>query len=243
MQPVNLHVPDFLLHRPRGYSARQFSPMSFDIRDTANGAAELLVYNGVGDKDGANATSVAQVLRQNRSAPILVRINSPGGYAWDGITIYNALLAHNGKVTTLVEGQAGSAASIIMCAGKPAQAYPSSTVFIHRASATVVGNRDVMEEVTKWLDQLDEAIAGIYSARTGKAKSMMLNLMRGTLDGTSMDAFEAKRLGLIDEVIDNKKNRVAAAMSKRGRPWDSYEEFHRKLAAVKAGDHGAFRRQ
>ncbi|MEZ5723261.1 MAG: ATP-dependent Clp protease proteolytic subunit [Paracoccaceae bacterium] len=45
------------------------------------------------------------------------RINSAGGYTDDGIAIYNALTAHKGLVSVVVDGIAASAASVIAMAG------------------------------------------------------------------------------------------------------------------------------
>src|SRR5688572_1918250 len=107
--------------------------------------AEIVLYGEVGNPyEAMDARSVGQFLRANKGRAVNVRINSPGGLAYDGITIHNALLAHDGPITTIIEGMAGSAASIIAMAGAPVQMYENANLFIHRASLIAVGNVDIM---------------------------------------------------------------------------------------------------
>jgi ATP-dependent protease ClpP protease subunit len=173
-------------------------------------AAELLIFSGIGKDpwtgEGVNASDVAAFLSQNRTTPVNVRINSPGGLAFDGITIHNALIQHDAPVSTTVEGMAASAATIISLAsakGGKARMFENATYFIHRAMGVGVGNVDVMAEVSDWLNRIDEQIARTYAAKTGKRYDQMLKLMAGAgkADGTIFSAKEALTMGLIDEVI------------------------------------------
>ena len=50
--------------------------------------------------------------------------------AWDGITIYNALVAHDAEVITHVEGLAASAAAVIAMAGNKVQMAANGTLFV-----------------------------------------------------------------------------------------------------------------
>ncbi len=169
--------------------------------------AELLIYEGVGvdsyDGTGIDATEVAGFLAENRGKPVDVLINSPGGLVFDGLAIFNALVSHNATVTTTVTGIAASIASIIAQAGDKRRAYAASSLMVHRAIGVCVGNYSDMTDCGVWLNTIDNQLADLYSSRSGQSKSKMLDLMRGKVDGTLFDAAEAKRLGLIDEVIDN----------------------------------------
>src|SRR4051812_38410199 len=62
---------------------------------------------------------------------ITVRINSGGGSAFQGIGIFNALKAHDGKVTVAVDGIAASAASIIAMAGEDIVMREGAMMMIH----------------------------------------------------------------------------------------------------------------
>lgn len=103
-------------------------------------------------------------------------INSPGGSAWDGFAIYNALVMHPAPVTAYVVGVAASAASIIAMAGDEIVMCRPSQMMIHRAGsgACVFGNADDMragaaEVLTLGtsLDQVDNQIVDLYAAQAG----------------------------------------------------------------------------
>jgi len=168
--------------------------------------AEIAIYGEIGDPwQATDSRSVGQFLRDNRGKPVCVRINSPGGLAYDGITIHNALLGHDARVTTCVEGLAGSAASIIAMAGSTVQMYENANLFIHRASVVAIGNADMMDEAKDWLTRLDDAIARTYKAKTGKAMDKILALMKGKVDGTVFTAKEALDGKWIDEIVSLKR--------------------------------------
>ena len=176
--------------------------------------AELAIYGEIGSEyEQSDARSVGQFLRANKGKPVTVRLNSPGGLAYDGITIHNALLAHDGPVRCVVEGMAASAASVIAMAGNPLQMYENAQLMIHRASVIAVGNRDMMAEAIDWLDRIDESIARTYKAKTGKALDKILAMMKGKSDGTVMTAREAKEMGFCDEVLSLKNVKASASVS------------------------------
>lgn len=64
---------------------------------------ELVLYGFVGDNYwdmGFTAREVIEALAEvGREADITVRLNSGGGYTDDGVSIFNALKTHKGKVT------------------------------------------------------------------------------------------------------------------------------------------------
>lgn len=167
--------------------------------------AEIALYGEIGNPwDIADARSVSAFLRENKGKAVNVRINSMGGLAYDGITIHNALVAHDGPVTTIIEGMAGSAASIIAVGGDPVQIYENAHLFIHRAQMVAIGNVDAMNEAIAWLNKVDDAIARTYKAKTGKAFDKIMAMMRGSMDGTVMTAKEAVELKFADQVISLK---------------------------------------
>lgn len=169
--------------------------------------AEIAIYGVIGDPfEGNNASEFARFLRDNKKQAINVRINSPGGLAYDGITIHNALLQHEGRVTTTIEGEAGSAASIIAVAGAPARMFENATFFIHRASLLVAGNSDVFREALNWLTQIDESIARTYKAKTGRSLEKIVAQMEGQGgDGTPFSAKDALADRYVDEIVSLKR--------------------------------------
>jgi len=190
--------------------------------------AEISLYGEIGDPfSGSDASTFGRFMRANKGKPINVRINSPGGHVYDGITIHNALVQHDAAVTTIIEGMAGSAASIIAMAGNPVQIYDNANVFVHRASVVAIGNTDVMEEARQWLDKIDEGIVNTYKAKTGLPKDKIKAHMRGKSDGTIFTAKEAKASGYVDQIVPLREKTAKASASTELRT-----EAERELASL-----------
>lgn len=174
------------------------------IRNAVDGSVELLIFDGIGDEGTTSTTqNVAAFLARNRGKAVNVRINSPGGFAFDGIQIFNALSQHDGFVTTTTEGIAASAAAIIAQAGDRRRIFDNASMLVHRASGLAVGNVDDMRAMSEFLAQLDNQISSTLATRTGKSSAEMLRLMTGPgkRDGTTFDAAEALKERLVDEII------------------------------------------
>lgn len=183
-------------------SQEQSTTFRVGVKNQAGGTIEILIYGVIGDPwEELDARSIAERLGQNETAPVLVRIDSPGGLAFEGLTIHNALIAHKGDVTTRIEGLAGSAGAIIAVAGDTVEMVDNGTFFIHRAMGVGVGNARVMTDLAEFLDKLDQQIAKTFAAKTGKPAENMMALMTGKVDGTTMDASEAADLGFVDNII------------------------------------------
>ncbi len=169
------------------------------------GPIDILIYDAIGDPWAESTPSaVAEILAANPTSAVNVRINSPGGLAFDGITMYNQLVAHEGDVTTTIEGIAASAASIIAMAGDTVRMAENGSLFIHRALAVAIGNAPVMADMAEFLEKLDGQIALTFAARTGLPESDVMDMLTGDVDGTILTAQEAMDEGFVDEVIKAK---------------------------------------
>lgn len=133
---------------------------------------ELVLYGFVGDNfwdEGFTAQDVLAALAEvGRDTDITVRINSAGGYVYDGVAIYNALINHKGKVTVMVDAFAGSAASIIAMAGEERIMRTGSLMMIHDPASVTYGNADEHETAVGFLNKLGDMMADIYAERTGE---------------------------------------------------------------------------
>ena len=133
---------------------------------------ELVLYGFVGANyydEGFTAKDVLYALAEvGRDTDITVRINSPGGYTDDGISIYNAFKTHKGTVTVYVDGVAASAASIIAMAGKERIMRTGAMMMIHDPSSGTWGTAGDHEKSRDYLEKLGDQMAGIYSDHTGE---------------------------------------------------------------------------
>lgn len=198
-QPLNWTVADHVRNQT---SASDFK---IGVKLQAD-AVELLVHGVIGDSwDALDSASIVTLLKDNPGKTINVNINSPGGLAFDGVSIYNALVNHDGPVNVDITGIAASAATIIAMAGDNIRIAENGTFMIHRAWGVSIGNHKVMLDVAEMLEKLDGQIAATYAARTGRKAETMLRMMDGTVDGTTFTGTEAVAEGFVDEVIPLKK--------------------------------------
>lgn len=143
---------------------------------------ELVLYGFVGDNfwdEGFTAQDVLAALAEvGRDTDITVRINSAGGYVYDGVAIYNALMGHKGKVTVVVDAFAGSAASVIAMAGEDRIMRTGSMMMIHDPASVTYGNANDHEAAVGFLNKLGDLMAEIYAERTGDTPEAIREDMR-----------------------------------------------------------------
>lgn len=201
----------------------QSQPFAVGVKSAAdNLPAEIALYGEIGDPwEAADVASVGAFLRSNKGRPVNVRINSGGGLAYEGIAIHNALAAHDGAVTTIIEGIAGSAASVIAVGGHKVQIYENAHFFIHCAAMLAMGRATTFEDGARWLRKVDDAIARTYKAKTNRAIDKILEMMHGAEDGTIFTAKEAVDAKFVDEIVSIKplkaKAFIEASQAKRLR--------------------------
>ena len=147
----------------------------------SDGERTISVYDVIGQDywsgEGVTAKRVAAALRSMGKGPVTVNVNSPGGDMFEGLAIYNLLREHDGEVTVKVLGVAASAASVIAMAGDTVQIARAAFLMIHNAWVMAVGNRNDLIEIAQTLKPFDDAMAGIYAARTGGESQAMAKLM------------------------------------------------------------------
>jgi ATP-dependent Clp protease protease subunit len=193
------------------------------FRLEASDITTLYVYGVVGDEfDGLDASSLSREIA-NVKTPIHMRIDSPGGYYYDAIDIYSALVQHPHEVTAHIAGQAASAATIIAAAADHVSIQEGSSYMIHRASsyAIVGGNAEQWEDslsqqrvIIETMKEVDDAIIEIISTRSDNPISDVRKwIAKGPNEdgGTTFSAKDAVETGLVDELIKPRgKSRTAA---------------------------------
>jgi ATP-dependent protease ClpP protease subunit len=105
---------------------------------------------------------------EQASGDVDILINSPGGYVYDGVAIYNAIKNYDkGEVNITVSGLAASMASIVALSGKkPPKIESNSTFMIHNASSFAWGDYQVMFAEGDFLKKLSGVMADIYNKKT-----------------------------------------------------------------------------
>ncbi|GJJ23727.1 head maturation protease, ClpP-related [Mycolicibacterium mageritense] len=138
-----------------------------------------------------------------------VRINSPGGAAWDGLTLSNAILRHPGTTTTYVDGLAASAASLIALAGDKVVISKYGQMMLHNARGGLMGTAEELIAAGKTLAKLNGSMADYYADRAGGDAAQWARAMSKE---SWYNADEAKEAGLATEIDESgKRDEVEAA--------------------------------
>lgn len=189
-------------------------------------SAVVSIYDEIGWA-GTTAKDFAAELRALDADDITLRLNSPGGDAWDGIAIYNALRDHKASVHVVVDGLAASAASFIAQAGDRITMNRGAQMMIHDAAGLAIGNARDMRDMAEVLDRVSDSIAGIYAARSGRPIAEFRTAMARDTWYTAAEAVEA---GLADEVAADPD--AAASTSNSSRPRVTAAEAARRIHAA-----------
>ncbi len=151
---------------------------------------------------------VAQLLfleSENPEKDINLYINSPGGSVSAGLAIYDTMQFIKPDVSTMCVGQAASMGALLLTAGASGKRYclPHSRVMIHQPLGGYQGQATDIEihtrEILKVRSQLNEILA-LHSGQSVET------IAEDTERDNFMSPQEAKEYGLIDELIDTRKD-------------------------------------
>lgn len=126
---------------------------------------------------------------------IILRINSPGGEVFEGVSILNMLRAHKASVTAVVDGLAASAASVIAAGCDDTVMSPGTQMMIHSPLVFAYGNAVDLRKTAAVLDNIESSLIEIYTAKAGEKDWPTL-----LADDTWLNAADAVEFGLADRV-------------------------------------------
>jgi len=187
------------------------------FRNKSEDHAEIVMYGVIGDAFWEEGISAKQFSDELSKLPdtvknITVRINSPGGDVFDGITIYNRLKQHKAKVKVVVEGLAASIASIIMLAGDEIEIGTGALVMIHLPWTWAAGNRKDLETTIERLMDVEDQLLNIYQKRVKKyTRSEIRDMLEKE---TWLDSDQAIEMGLIDRKLEDSYPVAASLIGK-----------------------------
>ena len=168
--------------------------------------------------DGMANLVVAQLLfleSENPDKDIHLYINSPGGDITALFAIYDTMQYIKPDVSTIVMGQAASAAAVLLLAGAPGKrfALPHARILIHQphggASGQAIDIEIQAKEITRYRKLLEELIA----EHTGQT---LEKVSKDTDRDYILTAEEAVAYGVVDEVITSRKIKPELAAAAAG---------------------------
>ena len=165
----------------------------------------IVFISGDVNDDMANAV-VAQLLflqSQDPKKQINVYINSPGGSVTAGLAIYDTMQFVSCPIATYCIGQAASMGAVLLTAGAKGMRYalPNSRIMIHQPWGGAEGKASDIEITAKEILRLKDILNGILASHSGKKFE---DVVKDTDRDFFMSAEEAKKWGLIDNVVEFK---------------------------------------
>ena len=167
---------------------------------------DRIIFLGTDIDDNVANLMNAQLLfleHENPDQDINIYINSPGGSITALLAMYDTMQYIKPDVSTIVMGQAASAAAVLLAAGARGKRYglPHSRVLIHQPSGGAGGQAVDIEiqarEILRYRRLLDEILAD----HTGQSVE---KISKDSDRDFIMTAEEAKAYGIIDEVITSR---------------------------------------
>lgn len=169
----------------------------YRIKNQMSGPTQIHIFDEIGFFGVAASDFVRDLA--DVDGPIELHINSPGGEVFDGIAIYNALIARK-AVTVHIDGLAASIASVIAMAGNPVLIARQAQMMIHDGFGMAVGNASDMRDFAEQLDRTSHSISEIYAEHTGRTAEYWRAMMQAE---TWFSAAEAVEAGLADRLMDS----------------------------------------
>jgi ATP-dependent Clp protease protease subunit len=168
---------------------------------------ERIIFLGEDVNEHTASLIVAQLLFLEAEDPkkeIKFYINSPSGSVYDGLAIYDTMHHLKCDVATYGMGLQASMGAFLLSSGTKGKRYllPNATVMIHQPSGGARGKISDIEIDFKEGLRLKRRLTEILAKNCGKTVDQ---LEKDQDRDYWMSADEAKKYGLVDEIIGKKK--------------------------------------
>jgi ATP-dependent Clp protease protease subunit len=164
---------------------------------------ERIVFLGREVDDQLANLVAAQLLFLDADDPgkdIFLYVNSPGGSAYAGMAIYDAMQYVRSDVSTVCLGMGMSAAAMILCGGAAGKrfALPNAKIMIHQGSAGFRGTPADIQIAAREVLSMTRRMAELIALHAGREVEQVLqDIDRDRF----MTPEEAVSYGLVDGII------------------------------------------
>ncbi|MDO8483255.1 MAG: ATP-dependent Clp protease proteolytic subunit [bacterium] len=179
----------------------QFGERAYDIYSRL--LREGIIFLGGPIDDHVANIVIAQLLFLQSEDPkkdISLYVNSPGGSVTATLAIVDTMNHIKNDVSTVCVGIAASGGAIVLSSGKKGKRYalPNAEVMIHQPLGGVEGQASDIAITAKQILKTRENLNKMLSKNTGKPLSQ---IEKDVERDFYMDAEEAKKYGVIDEIL------------------------------------------
>ncbi len=164
---------------------------------------DRIVFLGSAIDDNVANLIVAQMLFLESEDPkkdINLYINSPGGSIYAGMAIYDTMRYVKPAISTICVGLAASFGAVLLAAGEKGKrfALPNSRIMLHQPAGGAQGQAVDIEIHAREILKIRESLNEILANHTGQSVE---NISRDTDRDFFMSAGDAKKYGLIDDIL------------------------------------------
>ena len=169
---------------------------------------DRIIFLGSDVNEASANVVVAQLLflqAEDAKKDIYFYINSPGGSVYDALAIYDTMHYITNDVHTVGIGVQASAAAFLLSSGTKGKrfALPNATIMIHQPSSGTRGKVTDQEIDLRESLRIKKLLETIMAKNTGqKSETIHLDMERDKW----LTALEAKKYGIIDQIIDSPKD-------------------------------------
>lgn len=176
----------------------------YQLTNVSEDSATLYIYGDITSiklfENDVCVYDLAKEIGDLNGKALTVRINSYGGEVAEGLAIYNLLKSYEGEVTTICDGFACSAASVVFMAGTKRIMPRSSLLMIHNAWTWASGDADDLRKAAEDLEKITEPSVQIYLANSNLEEETIRTMMDKE---TWITADEAYEYGMATAVVED----------------------------------------
>lgn len=175
----------------------------YQLTNVSEDSATLYIYGDITSiklfENDVCVYDLAKEIGDLNGKALTVRINSYGGEVAEGLAIYNLLKSYEGEVTTVCDGFACSAASVVFMAGAKRIMPRSSLLMIHNAWTWASGDADDLRKAAEDLEKITQPSVEIYTS----VSNLDADEIKAMMDAeTWFDADEALGYGFATEISE-----------------------------------------
>jgi len=187
-----------------------FGERAYDIYSRV--LKERIIFLGGPITDELANLIVAQLLyldSEDNSKDIYLYINSPGGSVSAGLAIYDTIQHVKSDVATVCVGMAASMGAFLLAGGAKDKRFilPNARILLHQVAGGVEGQAADIKIQAQEILRVKKVINKILAERTGQRLS---KIEQDTDRDFYMDAEEAKKYGIVDEILNPSKTKKEA---------------------------------
>jgi len=169
---------------------------------------DRIIFIGTPIDDYIANLVIAQLLflqMENKSQDINIYINTPGGHVYAGMAIYDTIQFVHCDVATYCIGQASSMGALLLAAGTKGKRYslPHSRIRMHQPSGGAQGTASDIRIQADEILHLKKTLTKLFAKHSGQSVD---KVAKDADRDHFMSAEEAKKYGLVDEVVESLKD-------------------------------------